>query len=1535
MTSDIRIKIGLDGVPQVQAGAAQAAQSLQRVGDAADLTSRQARLLTRNFGDAVRALGGGDGAIGAVAQRVSQLGIAFGGIDGIAARITPLTGAIGGLAAGIGALAVAYKQGRAESDAYAKALILSGNAAGTTIGQLNELAKAQAQVAGSQGKAAEVLTQLAASGVVASGELSKATAAAIALERAQGGAADATAKKFIDLGRAPLKSLIQINEAENFLTLSVYKAVKALDEQGKTAEAAAVAQTAYANAIAGRAAQLEPRLGTLEKAWRGLGDAAKTAWNFMLNIGRESTVDEQLDRAANAVATAQNRVAGRRGSLSRAGLASVYGEDPLQRFQGLNAGAGYEALSAYYQKTNAASVKSAIAADQAPKVKATADAYADLVRELGKLRQTQEEELASGGKVSEARKLQIRLIDQLADKAGKLTFEQRRSLAAEIALRVAAQEAIDLQAAELKSAQEIAAARIEARKKEQQSIEDYLQKQREATEQNLKSVRDRAQSLEDEEQAAALAAQSNISLAEAIEQVAIARLREQRAKLNDTSEGQSAAADIDREIAARQRLAAAIAGKSARESAEKSAQELRQAYQRSYDEISSGLTDALIQGGKSAADYIKGLFRTLVLRPLLEPFVRPVAGVLAGVTGSSSAFAGTASALDLFSAGKTLYEGFSSGFASAGSQAASLYARVAESQLGARFGLSTLTEDAAGNIFLQQSAGSQAAGSAFGTVASTAAGAAVGVYGGRAISGGYSAIGNSGNSAVNVGTVAGGIIGAIVGAPAVGAAIGGAIGGVVNRVFGRKAPEIESRAIEGTITGANFSGSTVQNIVEKGGLFRSDKRYSESQAITGDLDKALDEGAQQLTALAAKYGAALGLPAERLASVTAEIRVAVTDSAEDNAKAIADALKQYSDALLGSFADDIEPFRKSGETVAQTIERVGGALLTVNDAFELLGVQALTASIDGGKAALALADVFGGAETFASAAGSFYTKFYSESERADRATQQLADTLGEFGLAVPATREAYRELVKQQLALGESGYPAAAALLGLADTFDALRTAAGDSAQALAEVVAQRKQLEAQLFELQGNTTALRERERAALDESNRALYDQIKALEDQADAAKAAADAAEEAAKAAEDLANRQRAISGGVDSVIGDFLKGGDLANYKATRIQEILAQGGIESTVPGILGSTREDILQLWQAVGVDGREAILSAYGAWKDLQDILYGTQKAVDAYRKGSLADQIEQARLASLSPAQRIARLQATETRLFGQIGTAEDPVAVAEQLASVVSARIAEQAKLEQELGDTTLDSLRQQLDAAKSLRDVVAGIPQFTASLRFSDLSPLSPRQQVEEARKLFESTVVRAQGGDKAAIANLTGNAQAYIAEANAAFGSDQRAASVFDTVTRTLDQFAAVIGPSLDPKITALEAQITAAETTATNTTEMLDALLSIDAALGGRASSGTTTGTTSGTDITAEVGGAGGAGSTTSVTEQIVAGGIAASTAQLTAMATQLSAVAANTVPIAAGVAVAQEGYTQLIARLRALEAQQAQIVSQLNYATS
>ena len=1544
MTTDIRTRISLDGVPQVRAGAQQAAQSLSRVGDAADLTSRQARLLARNFGDAVRSLGGGaGGALGEVASRVTQLGIAFGGLEGVAGRLAG-GGPIAAVVAAVAAAGIAFKQGKAESDAYARALILSGNAAGATVGQLQMLAKAQSDVAGSQGKAADVLAQLAASGSVAVSEMAKATAAAVALERANGGAADATASKFVELGRAPLQALIKINEAENFLSKSVYETVKALEKQGRTAEAAAAAQNAYADAVTGRAAQLEPRLGYLEKAWRGLGDGAKWAWDKMLNLGREETVESRLAQVSAELERRRRAVGPNLSSRSN---------DLLSEQSVLQSDARTLRLGATVQRQQAEEVKAQIAADKTKaSVGATRDAYADLTRELFNLEQAQEEELRTGGKLSEARKLQMRLVEQFVKATEKLTaaervstFGARQAIAAKIAQITVDGARNEAQQKAIKAEQEYAEA--EAKAIQQQT--EAIARQEEARRNMLAGLNERAQSIADEVRAAEIAASANITLAEAIEHVAIARLREKAAA---SAADPGRLKEINEEIAAREKLLSALAGKASRDAAEKSAQEFQQAYERSYNELSQGLTDALIEGGKSAADYLRGLFRTLVLRPLFEPLVRPIAGVLAGATGGASAFAATGAdqsafgqasqASSLFQAGKTIYDGFASGFAGAGAQAQSLYASVFGSgstysanaaAIEAQAGLSGYYGTGSGAAVGANGAGSA---SAFGTAASYAAGAAVGIYGGRAISGGYSAIGGSGNTAVNVGTAIGAIWGPI------GAAVGGAIGGIVNRAFGRKAPEVTGRSIEGSITGADFTGATVTDILEKGGLFRSDKRYSQTQAITGDLDKALDEGARSLSALAAKYGAALGLPAEQLAGVTAQIKVKITDSADENAKAVADALQQYADALLGTFSADLEPLRQSGETVAQTIERVGGALLTVNDAFELLGVQALQASIDGGKAALALADVFGGADTFAQAAGSFYQKFYSEGERADRATQQLTKTLGEFGLAVPATRDAYRQLVQEQLALGEAGYPAAAALLGLADTFDALRTAAGDSAQALSQVIQQRKDLETQLLELQGNTAELRARERLALDESNRALYDQVQALKDQKDAAKEAADAAKEAADAARDLAQRQRGIVTGADSIVGDFLSGDALARNRATRINEILTEGGITGgTIEGIIGSTREDIVRLWNSVGTAGREAILEAYGLWQKLDEQVRGTSRAVTTYRGGSLGDSIEAARLQTLSPADRVARLRSTEARLFGELATASDPVALAERLTGVITTRISEESRLQQELGDTTLDSLRQQLDAAKSLRDVVAGLPQFTASLKFSDLSPLSPRQQVEEARKLFESTLIRAQGGDQVAIGNLQTNAQAYIAEAAAAFGSDQRAAGVFDSVTRALDQFVAVAGSGLDPKITGLEKQITAAETTAANSGEMLAALLRIDSTLAGRVTSAGVSGPVTNVTETGTNGVLTGVSTSTSsaVVDAISAPGSNPQLADLlqrvATLAAQLGQVATNTAPIAAGVTVDREGYVALIARLRAIEAQQAQIVSQLNYATS
>ncbi|WP_421021792.1 phage tail length tape measure family protein, partial [Klebsiella pneumoniae] len=64
-------------------------------------------------------------------------------------------------AAAVGTLGLAYYQGSKESDAFRKALVLSGNQAGTTVDELNAMARAIASTSGTQGAAAAGLAEMA------------------------------------------------------------------------------------------------------------------------------------------------------------------------------------------------------------------------------------------------------------------------------------------------------------------------------------------------------------------------------------------------------------------------------------------------------------------------------------------------------------------------------------------------------------------------------------------------------------------------------------------------------------------------------------------------------------------------------------------------------------------------------------------------------------------------------------------------------------------------------------------------------------------------------------------------------------------------------------------------------------------------------------------------------------------------------------------------------------------------------------------------------------------------------------------------------------------------------------------------------------------------------------------------------------------------------------------------------------------------------------------------------------------------------
>ena len=258
------------------------------------------------------------------------------------------------------------------------------------------------------------------------------------------------------------------------------------------------------------------------------------------------------------------------------------------------------------------------------------------------------------------------------------------------------------------------------------------------------------------------------------------------------------------------------------------------------------------------------------------------------------------------------------------------------------------------------------------------------------------------------------------------------------RLFGHAAPRIEGVGVQGTLAGGSFQGQEYADVVEKGGRFRSDKRYQQFASMPEELGRFMNNAAKAVLDQATKFGEALDLPANHLKAVSEEIKVAFTDDPEANKAAIEKSLSDYGEALVSTWAEAVKPLALYQETVTDTIQRVASALIGVNDVLTALGAAALPASLQGGAAATALIELFGGLENLQSSASSYFDNFYSEDEKFTVISKNIANTLAEVGLAMPRTKEEFKALVEAQSPLTESGRQVIAVLMGVQNAFAAI-----------------------------------------------------------------------------------------------------------------------------------------------------------------------------------------------------------------------------------------------------------------------------------------------------------------------------------------------------------------------------------------------------------------------------------------------------------------------------------------------------------------
>lgn len=282
--------------------------SLTRTGNTAKQNAAALRGVPAQFTDIFTSIAAGQPITMVALQQGGQMKDMFGGI-------APAARALGGYVAGLinpfslaaaaaAALTVAYYQGSEESERFGRILIENGNAAGTSANQLSDLANQVASTGTTVGAAAEVLTKLAVAGNPLTSMYAEITQASLVWSKQTGRDVTGVVQSFNDIAKSPVEAIKKLDAELNILTASQYANIVSLQEQGDTMGAAKLAAGIYAEEISARSSEIEQNLGSLEGAWKSVASFAKGAWDAMLDIGRDKSLEQQLADVENKIAEA-------------------------------------------------------------------------------------------------------------------------------------------------------------------------------------------------------------------------------------------------------------------------------------------------------------------------------------------------------------------------------------------------------------------------------------------------------------------------------------------------------------------------------------------------------------------------------------------------------------------------------------------------------------------------------------------------------------------------------------------------------------------------------------------------------------------------------------------------------------------------------------------------------------------------------------------------------------------------------------------------------------------------------------------------------------------------------------------------------------------------------------------------------------------------------------------------------------------------------------------------------------------------------
>ncbi|HDG7582565.1 phage tail length tape measure family protein [Klebsiella pneumoniae] len=279
--------------------------AMSKGGISAGQYAQAMRYLPMQITDVVTSLASGMPIWMVAIQQGGQIKDSFGGIGNtfkaLTTLITPARIAMGGLVGIVAAAGIAAVSAMNDQDEYNRSIQKTGNYAGVTSGELEQMALQGGQLRGNYSQVRDILNGLVSSGRFTGETLTSVAQAATLMAELSGQSADEVVSSFLKMNDGVTSWAANTTQQYHFLDLETYQRIQSLEDQGRKEEAIEVASQAFKKASEERLRTMEQQLNRAARAWNNVKIAATGAWESFKDkaggaLGLDAPADELTDK---------------------------------------------------------------------------------------------------------------------------------------------------------------------------------------------------------------------------------------------------------------------------------------------------------------------------------------------------------------------------------------------------------------------------------------------------------------------------------------------------------------------------------------------------------------------------------------------------------------------------------------------------------------------------------------------------------------------------------------------------------------------------------------------------------------------------------------------------------------------------------------------------------------------------------------------------------------------------------------------------------------------------------------------------------------------------------------------------------------------------------------------------------------------------------------------------------------------------------------------------------------------------------------